>query len=648
MTTPVPQDALLARLGDDLAGVTREIDRIRAALQTVPTPQTLRTAPPPRPAPSAFGTPVPSGAWSPPAGWGPPRGPSRRGVPAIPPRPPRPPRAPRPARAAWTPARLLAITGAATTVLGVVMLLVLAANRGWFHPEARVAGGALLGLALVGVGVRVRRRTGDGSTPPAAVALAATGVSTLFLAVAAAVSLYAMIPLALAVPTALAVAAGGLLLADHWRHRGLALGVLLASALAAPLVVGAPTPTLVALLLGAQVAAVLVARRRAWPAVAALAAGASSLAALGAAIRMLADAPDSQAPTTVAVLAVLAAGAVSAVLVGAPGRPVAASLLGAPVLPVLLTALGLARLPGMLVAGGVAVALLVLVVTLDRLPAPAGRRGLAVVAGTGGTAALLVATVLAVGDGPGAAPLLAEAAVLAVAAAVTRRGGPLLAAAALGLVGGLAALVVDAPIDLVVDFPTAPFVVTTPGGTITAAVAGELVGALVTSLLLAGAAAAAIVALARLGALRDRVHAALAVGGLGVVGLYGATGTVIAGALLVSPTRGAFLVGHVLVTVSWTAVALVLLARGLQASLPRVLGGVLVVAAVAKLVLFDLTALDGLARVAAFLGAGLVLLAAGTRYARAVAGTSASDPATSAASSSRVGPSAYDGRQPEA
>jgi uncharacterized membrane protein len=36
-------------------------------------------------------------------------------------------------------------------------------------------------------------------------------------------------------------------------------------------------------------------------------------------------------------------------------------------------------------------------------------------------------------------------------------------------------------------------------------------------------------------------------------------------------------------------------------------------------VLFDLATLDGVARVVAFLGAGLVLLAAGTRYARLVA-----------------------------
>jgi hypothetical protein len=42
----------------------------------------------------------------------------------------------------------------------------------------------------------------------------------------------------------------------------------------------------------------------------------------------------------------------------------------------------------------------------------------------------------------------------------------------------------------------------------------------------------------------------------------------------------------------------------------------LVGAAVAKLVLFDLAALDGIARVAAFCG-GIALLAAGVRYGRA-------------------------------
>jgi uncharacterized membrane protein len=73
------------------------------------------------------------------------------------------------------------------------------------------------------------------------------------------------------------------------------------------------------------------------------------------------------------------------------------------------------------------------------------------------------------------------------------------------------------------------------------------------------------------------------------------------------------------VTLSWTVVAAVLLACGARWPAMRVAGMVLVAAAVAKLILFDLVALDGLARVAAFLGAGLLLLAAGTRYARLVA-----------------------------
>ncbi len=647
MTTPLPQDALVARLGDDLAGVTRELDRIRESLLTLRTTRVADPAPPPPPAPPR-GLPgpwPPPGVWSPPGGAPGPRpsGPWQRPQPHPGPTA-RPARTP---RVAWSPARLLAVTGAAITVLGVVLLLVLAAGRGWFGPEARVAGGAALGLALAGAGARVRRGAGEAETPVAAVALVATGVATVFLAVAAAVSLYGLLPLAVAVPLALVVTAGGLALADRWRHRGLAVSVLVASGLAAPLVVGGLTPTHVALLVGAQVAAVAVAWRRAWSLVAAVATAASTLGAFGAAVRLLTGVPANDLATASAALAVLVVGAAGALLTGAPGRVTPAALLGAPVLPVLLVAIGLPRLAGALVAGLVAVALLLAVAALDRAAAPTGHRALAVVAGAAGTAALLVATVIAVGGGPVSLPLLAEAALLGVVAVVARRSGPLVAGGVLALVGGLVALGEDAPVDLLADFPVSPFVVTAPGGTATAGAVAELAAALATSLALVAVAGIGLLALARLGALRDRTRAAVLVGALGVVGLYGATGAVVAASLLVSPTRGAFLVGHVLVTVSWTAVALVLLARGLQASLPRILGGVLVVAAVIKLVTFDLTALDGLARVAAFLGAGLVLLAAGSRYAKAVAASGEADPTTSA-SSSRVGPSAGGGRHPEA
>ena len=64
-------------------------------------------------------------AYPPPAGWG-----------------PRPTAAPAPKGSPLTGARLLAWTGGAVTLLGVVLLLALAASRGWFTPPARIAFGA--------------------------------------------------------------------------------------------------------------------------------------------------------------------------------------------------------------------------------------------------------------------------------------------------------------------------------------------------------------------------------------------------------------------------------------------------------------------------------------------------------------------------
>jgi uncharacterized membrane protein len=132
-------------------------------------------------------------------------------------------------------------------------------------------------------------------------------------------------------------------------------------------------------------------------------------------------------------------------------------------------------------------------------------------------------------------------------------------------------------------------------------------------------AVALLVAGARVGLVRADPASAWLWVPTGLVGLYGGTSLVVTLSLLVSDDHTGFTAGHALVTVSWAMVALVLLARGIRTPVLRIAGLVLVGGAVAKLVLFDLLALDGLARVAAFLGAGLVLLAAGTRYARLVA-----------------------------
>lgn len=97
---------------------------------------------------------------------------------------------------------------------------------------------------------------------------------------------------------------------------------------------------------------------------------------------------------------------------------------------------------------------------------------------------------------------------------------------------------------------------------------------------------------------------------------------------VISGAADGFVIGHSVATIVWMAGALAALLYGLRtlnAESPTAakvaLGSGLLVtaAALAKLFLFDLATLDGLIRVAAFLVVGILLLVAGTRYARAFA-----------------------------
>ena len=58
-------------------------------------------------------------------------------------------------------ARALAWTGGVVTLLGVVFFFVLAVERGWIGPSARVSLGAAASSVLVGAGLWLRRRFGD-------------------------------------------------------------------------------------------------------------------------------------------------------------------------------------------------------------------------------------------------------------------------------------------------------------------------------------------------------------------------------------------------------------------------------------------------------------------------------------------------------
>ena len=111
-----------------------------------------------------------------------------------------------------------------------------------------------------------------------------------------------------------------------------------------------------------------------------------------------------------------------------------------------------------------------------------------------------------------------------------------------------------------------------------------------------------------------------------VVGLVAsATALVAVGVLLggrwAEPALG-FVVGQALATVSWMLAAgwllLRSLAQGRYADLALRGGLALAAVSVAKLFLYDLAALSGMVRSVAFIATGLLLIATGSRYARAL------------------------------
>jgi uncharacterized membrane protein len=111
-----------------------------------------------------------------------------------------------------------------------------------------------------------------------------------------------------------------------------------------------------------------------------------------------------------------------------------------------------------------------------------------------------------------------------------------------------------------------------------------------------------------------------------VVGLGASATALVALGVIVGERAGdpgtGFLVGQAVATVTWMLAAGWLLLRSLHggrlADLALRSGLLLSGLAVAKLFLFDLAALSGLVRSVAFIATGLLLLATGSRYARAL------------------------------
>lgn len=492
--------------------------------------------------------------------------------------------------------RLLAWVGGAVTLLGIVLLLVLAIQRGWFGPMPRVIGGAVLGLALVGIGLRLHR-TPAGRT--GAFALAATGIATLYLDTIAATTMYEYLPAFAGLAGGLLIAVGGLLLAVRWKSSLLGMAVVLGCVVCAPLITWGFTPELVAFLLMVQLASTPVQLRQSWPSVA-VAAGVPPLVA-----SVFSTAFTGLGGSTANTAAALTAGGIGLALAlvvthRRPGDAAALALFGAAPAPALLAALFLPKTQAVIVTASVALVLLGVWAAGQWLTGRIGD-----LAGAAGLLATLQTTMTLFDGTARSAILLGEGVLLALVALWTRKHVALFAGLCFALLGGVFALAFEVP-------PTLFFLVKTRADGDLAAGLLVAVAILAVSIILPWVAH-------KLGLFRAASENVVPWLAAGVCALYGAGAVVLCGALLAVQGRSGFLLGHVVITVSWTVAALVLLIRGIAVVGLRVIGLVLVGAAVLKLVLFDLAALDGLARVAAFLCAGLVLLAAGARYAKLVA-----------------------------
>jgi uncharacterized membrane protein len=113
--------------------------------------------------------------------------------------------------------------------LGIGFFFVLAANRGWIGPDERIALGATASALVFGAGIVLHMRYGQFWTALAAVG---AGIAGAYATLAAAAALYDLVPEALALPLAAAIAAIATVVAVLWRSQLIAALGLLGAALA--------------------------------------------------------------------------------------------------------------------------------------------------------------------------------------------------------------------------------------------------------------------------------------------------------------------------------------------------------------------------------------------------------------------------------
>jgi len=510
------------------------------------------------------------------------------------------PQPPRPERSDGWIGKALAAAGVAVTLIGVALLLVLAAQAGLLRPEFRVGAGAVLAAVLVAGAMRLKTRPGG---TVGAVALAATGIAAAYIDVVAVTTIYEWLSAPVGLILAAVIGGGGLTLARRWDSQQLALLVLVPLAVLAPLVADGVSLLLIGFMLALSAASLPVQLGKDWVAMFVARTGVCTFPLLVA----LASASfgTNRNPGLAGACAAAAVLAVAGALILLPkttNRSLLALATAAGALPVLFVSAVLRPTIAASIIAAVAALFLAVVLAGNRLPGVAGvvQRIWSAVSAV----CALVAVLVAFDGRTGGAVLLAMSVVVAVAGrrdAIARW-----VAAGFGAVGGAVYLSYSPP-DLLfraVELSTR-----------------SAVSTIVSSLLAVAGAVAVVWSWA---GKRDDDEVRLMWAGAVVVVAYASTMLTVTAGVLIGGVKGGFFAGHMVATIGWIAVAAALLGYAArqpkaQRSLPIGGGLALVAAAMTKLFLFDLGTLNGMFRVSVFIVVGLVLLAMGTGYARLLA-----------------------------
>ncbi|WP_308646544.1 DUF2339 domain-containing protein [Nocardia cyriacigeorgica] len=518
--------------------------------------------------------------------------------------------------------RVLAVAGVGVTLIGVVMLLVLAAQAGFFGPVPRVVTGVVFSAALVAAGVRVYGRSGG---QVGGIALAATGIAGGYLNVVGVTTVYEWLPPVVGLVLASAVAAAGVWLAMRWNSQTLAVLVVAGAAVLSPVVT--VELALLGFLIVLQAACVPVQLARNWPILHVIRTAPAVLATLAAITVATFDEPDRARlywliTAAVAIAVVGLAGTVLAVRERS-GDFTATITLAMAATPLLAAPVMFERRTSVLIAGLFAAVLLAVAATAV-VPNQRLRQFIpphtAITAAVAGSFALLEACI-----GVTTVQTLPTALFL-VALGFLGVAGQLRNAVATGLGAMFAALAALVFLDSA-----------SPETLAVQRFAEEQLGiaTLLAALLALAVVVVGVWAVRRLpGISGDIADAVVWVAG-SLAGLYAVTTATVSIGVATGAADG-FLIGHSAATITWMVAATAALLYGLRklsrspavAKLALGSGLLVTAAALAKLFLFDLATLDGLVRVAAFLIVGVLLLLAGTRYARAFADAGSEDQPT--------------------